>query len=279
MRQPNILQVLKFSRVGGVELGVLEDGQPFVTSSGLATLCGVPVAAIRELTSEAPPAALLRQVRAGDADDVTYLARRALWGNKVLLVHDEHASTALIGYHAFEVGTARARETFVELARENFRSRVERALGVRCDMLPWTNLLERVQLNDDPPGFFSVWTEIAAPVLVPAQRHGLKVDEATLPDISVGTHWSRQWVDQDLARSFGERRRWRHNFPASFPQSAAAVAAWVYPTSALGAFRTWLERVYLLEKFPTYLRGKVRSGRVKRHAAESILAACRRLDR
>ena len=47
----------------------------------------------------------------------------------------------------------------------------------------------------------------------------------------------------------------------------------MYPIEAAGAFRAWLDRVYIPEKFPKYLGGKVRKKTMTAAAAAGLLAA------
>ena len=46
------LHIEKQAEVGGLEMGVLNDGTPFLTGRALATLCGVHHKPIQELTAE-----------------------------------------------------------------------------------------------------------------------------------------------------------------------------------------------------------------------------------
>ncbi len=61
---------------------------------------------------------------------------------------------------------------------------------------------------------------------------------------------------------FGERQKYPHNYPDSHPQSRANPHhSWCYPLAALGAYRVWLQDVYIERgKFAGYLDGKVKKG-------------------
>ncbi len=64
-----------------------------------------------------------------------------------------------------------------------------------------------------------------------------------------------------------------HTYPESFPQSQANPEAWIYPIESLGEFRRWLDTDYLPNKYPTYLKTKVKQGLLPPSTAALILAA------
>lgn len=64
-----------------------------------------------------------------------------------------------------------------------------------------------------------------------------------------------------------------HVYPPDYPQAASDRQAWMYPADALGRFRAWLDEVYLPEKYPEYIKRKVKSGALPASRAELLLAA------
>lgn len=123
-----------------------------------------------------------------------------------------------------------------------------------------------------PSQYFSVFTETAHVVLASIQ-HGLTVDAHTVPDISVGMMWSKHWKDLDLDTLYGARTKYPHVYPPDYPQSAADPDAFIYPIAALGEFRRWLSEIYLPQKYPTYLRSKVKGGAIPASRVELLIAA------
>lgn len=76
------------------------------------------------------------------------------------------------------------------------------------------------------------------------------------------------------AAKYGERRTWEHNYPDNYPQAASnPQEILVYPREALGAFRAWLEDIYIPEKFPKYVETKVKKRQLGRADADRLLAA------
>ena len=77
-------------------------------------------------------------------------------------------------------------------------------------------------------------------------------------DGSIGIVWGNYWRSEKLNEKYGERIKIAHKFPVSYPQRDPMVNA--YPTEALPDFLTWLNDVYLAEKFGKYLLNKVKKG-------------------
>jgi KilA-N domain len=127
---------------------------------------------------------------------------------------------------------------------------------------PW---FERISLNYDsaPPGYFNIFKETNQ-IIFELISAGLEVDENLIPDISIGQHWSKHWLESRFDEVHGERRHGPHWYPDRFPQAKSNPQdLWCYPDSALGEFRRWLRDVYLgAGKFSAYIKGKVSQGKV-----------------
>jgi hypothetical protein len=107
--------------------------------------------------------------------------------------------------------------------------------------------------------------------VITAIRGGLTVDDRSVPDISVGSHWGRYWDKNGLEAKHGERIKHDHNYPEYFPQAASNPQdIWVYPMGALGEFRIWLQEVYAPNHFPVYLQGQVKRGLLPASTAELL---------
>lgn len=113
-----------------------------------------------------------------------------------------------------------------------------------------------------------------ADIIVSLIQSSLPVDEKTVPDISVGQHWSGYWKDKKLADSCGERVKYEHQYPEYFAQAKAGPqAAFAYPDAALPAFREWMRAVYLPEKFPAYLSQQEKRRALPPSVASLVIAA------
>ncbi len=110
--------------------------------------------------------------------------------------------------------------------------------------------------------------------IVLAAQNDLILDSSTVPDISVGKTWSIFWTETGLAAKYGERKKHEHCFPSYYPQARSNPQdIWVYPVEACGAFRRWLNEIYIPEKFPKYLGGQVKKKTMSVATMLGLLAA------
>ncbi|MFT5806300.1 MAG: hypothetical protein ACI9LG_000561 [Moritella dasanensis] len=117
-------------------------------------------------------------------------------------------------------------------------------------------------------------TQEIADLMVSSVRQGLIIDDHVVPDISVGSAWSKHWTAENFEEKYGARSKHKHVYPDYFPQAkAGAVPVNIYPLAALGEFRTWFESTYLPEKFPTYIKGQIKKKTISVTGAELLLEA------
>ncbi len=139
----------------------------------------------------------------------------------------------------------------------------------------WQFYIDRASLvnNSVPQNYFSVFKE-AAPLMVTLIQSGVLVDDKTVPDISIGSHWATYWKKQELALDHGEPTNYLHFYPESYPQSVSnPQSVKAYPLSALSDFRIWLEGIYLPEKFPKYMLSKQKQGHIEAGTANKLIDA------
>lgn len=141
--------------------------------------------------------------------------------------------------------------------------------------LEWRPFHDRLNLAlaPVPDGFFSIFREMAdltAQLIV----QGAVVDDATIPDISVGQAWAKEWAAKGYEQEFGARTSYEHNYPAYFRQ-AKSNPQWpaCYPEDALPTFRRWFRYAYLPEHYPQYLKRKVAKGDMPAAIAQRVLKA------
>lgn len=267
--------------VDGIEMGVLEDGSPYLTGRGLASLCGVAPSAIIQQKNEwaaGNRTSKLAKLLADQGFDEKELCTRIVVNGTKVDAYGDQVCMLLLEYYGFEVSNPSdtARQYFRKLARSTLRLFIYRALGYDPDVLiprGWREIHDRLLLHSEPSGYFSVFKE-AVNIVIAAVKAGLRVDHHTVPDISIGIAWAKYWADNPkLAKKFGQRIKHEHNYPDYFPQSDSNPQDInVYPVDALGEFRRWLESEYLCKKFPTYLGGKVKQGLMPAKSARRLLA-------
>lgn len=275
--------------IDGIQMGVLNDGTPYLTARGLALMCGIDNSVLIRLANNWPEerhkprgrkiAALL--AHQGYTDEQLYLRTRGNGGETH--AYPDAVCMAILEYYAFEADQSShttALRNYRLLARSSFRAFIYNRCGYDpSQQIPgsWKNFHERILLNDQVPvGYFSIFREIAD-IVVHMIQNGCPLDEHTVPDGSVGRIWSTHWQSEGMDLEFGARAKHPHNFPDWFPQSAVnPVEAWIYPVQALGAFRIWLYEHYIPVNFPRYVEGKVKKGIFLPSGAELLLEAVAR---
>lgn len=195
---------------------------------------------------------------------------------------------AVLEYYAFDAGKNvrdQAKDSYRLLAGAGFRGFIYTKVGYdprKSLPIAWQQFHDRVSLVYDnvPHGYFSVFKEIAD-LFVTLISGGAQIGAEFVPDISVGQRWAAHWKSGRLAKKCGKRKKFEHNYPESFPQSASNPQdAYCYPDAAVPEFRRWMREEYLPTLFPEYLRNKQRQGSLPRSLVDvALLAVDDRLDR
>lgn len=281
------LMIAAEKEIDGVGMGVLSDGQPFLTLRGLARMCGVDSASIVRMTAAwqetplKPREKKVRElVRAQGADDsIAFIAVQKAG----IVQHAVPAAVcmAVLEYYAFEAkmdDNDQAAKSFRILARKGFNDFIYSQVGYNPSgsvSVAWKQFHDRVGLSyhSVPDGYFSVFKEIAT-MLVTLIQEGADLGDKFIPDISVGIHWGKFWNSENLEVIYGPRRTYEHNYPAYFPQAASnPQLPHCYPDDALGEFRKWVREQYLPQKLPPYLSKKVKEGQLEGPRAAAAIAA------
>lgn len=256
------------AEIDGIGMGVLKDGTAFLTGRGLSRLVDIENLHIRTIGMEwtadepKPRTEAIKKLLAKRGLHPTQAYIATTDGSRPIHAYSEEVCLAVLEYYAFDAAKPR------EKARDNYRLLAGKALrdliysqvgydptgGKRFDK--WH---ERIALNyqSAPKGFFHVFNE-AHTIIYELIRAGAEIGEKFVVDISIGSHWSRYWTDSGLEAKY-DRGKYPHHYPDSHPQAKSnPQESWCYPLDALGAFRTWLQDIYLEGgKFKTYLDGKV----------------------
>jgi|SRR5690606_4751989 len=275
---------IKEVEIDGIQMGVLNDGTPYLTARGLALMCGIDNSVLIRMANNwqeeksKPRGKKIAALLANQGYSGRGLYLRAVGNGGESHAYPDAVCMAVLEYYAFEAEQAAnktALRNYRILARSSFRSFIYNRCGYDpAHEIPqsWKNFHERILLNDQVPvGYFSVFREIADVVVHMIQK-GCPLDEHTVPDLSVGRMWSTHWQAAELDSRYGPRRKHPHNFPDWFPQAAVnPVEAWIYPVQALGDFRIWLYENYLPHSFPKYVDGKVKKGVFLPSGAELLL--------
>ena len=286
--QGDLFQIEMERDIGGIGMGVLSDGTPYLNQRGLAALCGVQNAHIGTISSqwsEQPQKPRIKAIKSV-LEKAGYVARRAHHEIEhkgiVHYCYPAEVCLAVLEYYAFDAGAncqPQARDNFRILAGSKLREMIYSQLGYdptgryQDRFAKWH---ERIELNHQsaPKGYFSVFNE-AHTIIYEMIQAGADVGEKTVVDISIGQHWSKFWDANGLAKEYGARQKWPHRYPDSHPQANSnPQEAWCYPIAALGAYREWLQDEYIEGgKFAKYIDGKAKKGDLPPSVAQLAIAA------
>ncbi|MBG9989834.1 hypothetical protein [Pseudoalteromonas sp. NZS37] len=279
----NNIQVSLVSHTGndGLDMGVMSDGTPYLGVRGLALLCDAAEIDITNLIKnwDAQKYTAKGQFIKGIIDSqgkssVGLYIPTPINGVIQDVINDVNCM-AILEYYAFEapVSSERAKQNYRSLARLSLRTYIYKRTGYTVDDgVPqyWQTYHDRITLNELPSGYFSVFSEISN-ILITSIRKGMPFDSETMPDISVGQIWAKEWNKKNYDETFGIRIKHLHQFPDDFPQKNPE--AWIYPVESLGEFRKWLDDSYLRTKFPKYLAGKAKKGQLPGLNVQSLVDA------
>lgn len=256
--------------VAGVEMGVLENGMPYLTQRGLAAMSGAARSTIQELTQEWDEAQKAGVFPRGRMTYFREYLESKGYSEPQLFIEIRKDGTphyaypdlvcmAIVEYFAFEA--QRRNETavanFRNLARFGLQSFIYTALGYSPPDR-WKYHHDRISIlhGTAPEGYFIIFNEVSG-MIIDLIGANLLVNDKTIPDISVGRAWSDHWKAKGFDKGIGARIKYQHSYPAYYPQAASnPQPAWAYPNEALAEFRRWFRHEYLTTRFPRYILTK-----------------------
>ena len=258
--------------INGVEMGVLENGMPFLTQRGLSEVAGVNRSVIQAITKEwdenyddevigKDRIAFFKQYLFSNGFQEPALHLQTIQNGVIHYAYPDIVCMAFLEYYAFESKSDSA------TALQNYRKFATYGLGKfiyeSLQYIPgdkWKYHHDRVSLLKDsaPDGYFTIFQESTG-LIVDLIAADLPVNHHTVSDISVGSHWATYWKEGDLEAQFGARIQYEHNYPSYYPQALSNPQnPNAYPDAALPLFRKWFKQVYLLTKFPAYMLTKAK---------------------
>lgn len=243
--------------IGGVEMGVLQNGMPYLTPSGLEEAAGVPSSTLFEISREWEAAmnggVFARQSRIAFFQ---HYLRENGYTHPHLYIEITRKGTpyyacpdlvcmAFLEYFAFETlkNNATAVENYRNFARLGFHEFVYSALGYTPPD-KWKYLHDRISFQNESllEGYFIVFSEVTG-MIVDLINADLFVSEKAIPAIDVEKNWADHWAKSYFDDVYGARITAVRN-----PQ-----LPWAYPDEALAEFRRWFRHEYLTTRFPRYM--------------------------
>jgi len=275
MKQSKLeLVPVKMQEVDNISMGVLPNGETFLSLQGLAKFCGVAPSAIIQLSQDWQKGEAQTKSRGKqlaqlisewtDSDEIPvslYVEIENTYAiSSVTHAVPESIVMAITDYYAHYAQTTKpeAITNYRKAAKLGLRKYIYDRLDYNEDDLiseSWKLLQERILNNESPKGYFTMFDE-ATTIIASLIRNNIAVDDSIMPDGSLGIHWAKYWKAQRLEASFGSRIKIHHKFPESYRQLDPEINA--YPNEALSTFRTWFQDTYLPQKYPNYVKGKIK---------------------
>lgn len=256
--------------VNGIEMGVLENGIPFLTQRGLSLVTGAHRSLIQDISQEWEDHfddEILTKDRISFVKQ--YLSQRGYTDRKLYIetirdgsphyAYPDIVCMAILEFYAFESRTTN--QVAIDSYRNFAAYGLQKFIYDSLNYAPgdkWQFHHERVSIlnNAAPLGHFIVFNEITG-LIVDLITADLTVNQKTIPDISVGQMWAKHWKEFNLGSIYGERVPCQHNYPARYPQAKSnPQEASAYPNDALAEFRRWFRYDYLVTRFPEYILKK-----------------------
>lgn len=275
------LLVEKSANIDGIEMGVLSNGDAYLSEYGLAAMCGVARQTLREISDEFnnnKKSQRLDIIRKHLDKQYDSLFVSAKFNDVIVNAYKEDACMSILEYYAMYDHRPEAIKSYTTLARAKFREFIYEAVGYNPEqikMASWKHYHDRTDLTKMkmPMGYFAVFHEIGF-MIVPMISSGIIINDKMLPDISVGRYWSEHWNENELFRKYGDRVKYDHEYPPYYPQSKSnPQAAYAYPNGALGEFRDWFHANYLVHLYPRYLSNQCSRGMITHNNAVAAVKA------
>lgn len=259
--------------IDGIEMGVLENGIPYLTQNGLARLCGIDPSSINQIAMQWANgsnserlkmiADKLKDVALDFRDKTLYFKGISKNSNIVVNAYPDVVCLAILEYYAFDAPEANrkehARDSYRLLARVSFKDFVYKAIGYNpeCYKLTdaWKQYTGRVRLLLDsvPDGYWCVFREISS-LIMELICNDVPIGPNIVPDISIGKTWINHWNKINGEETYGPSCTFKHNYPEGFEQAKSnPQIVHAYPDNALPEFRKWFKTIYLTTKYPAYI--------------------------
>ncbi|MCW2103713.1 UNVERIFIED_ORG: hypothetical protein M2402_000859 [Rahnella aquatilis] len=270
---PLDLDIQQEGIINGVEMGVLDNGIPYLTQRGLATVCGVQRLRIKEITDEWAESYESGIFKKGKMTFIgSYLLKEGFIEPRLFIpvmkngtenhAYPDVVCMAIIEYYAFESKQAEsetALRSYRELAKKGLKEYIYEALKYKPED-PWKHYHDRVsilkEMGSVPDGYYIIFNEISG-MMVDLIQAGLTVNSHTVPDGSVGLCWANFWKKNKLSINFGDIDECEHYYPEEFAQAKSNPQIInAYPNTSLPEFRRWFKHEYLPTKFPPYILKK-----------------------
>lgn len=211
-------EIVRLAEPDGIEMGVMDDGTPFLTGAGLALMCDVTPTTVSELgelisfgVTKGRSAKIANILSENPAFNGDKFFEKIPHDGRIVNAYPEAVCMAVLEYYAFEAGercTDKARQISRLLMRKTFRDFVYSLVGYNRPRLTFSDyMLSRinhhhsVSRNPLPDGYFCLFDKMIELLQKFDLRIGYTLGEQWYdsskgamrflePDISLGHHFS-----------------------------------------------------------------------------------------
>lgn len=211
---------VKLQEVDEIGMGVLPNGETFLSLQGLARFCGLAPSSIIQLAQDWSAGEAQSRLR---GQQLTELIKEWSETNEVpdsLYVEIKNKSSitgvihavpeqivmAITDYYAHYAQATKqeAVRNYRRAAKLGLRKYIYDRLNYSEQSLiseSWKLFQERVLNNETPKGYFTMFDE-ATTIIASLIRNNIPVDDSIMPDGSLGIHWAKHWREHNLRSPF-----------------------------------------------------------------------------
>ncbi|MGI2206898.1 hypothetical protein ACROAD_01305 [Shewanella baltica] len=242
----------------GFEMGVMSDGTPYLTASGLAYITGKARSNIITLVSDWSTGrhtprglAISNLITKHGGKPTEYLHKPINVRGVVNHAIPANICMAVLEYYAFESSPLSeiAQQNFRNLASQSLKEFIYQRTGYKATGALPLHLARYIKNRAKIPyTHFSMLNEITLNLIAPLEEAGYTLPDSIIPDISEGKMFCA-WL-----------RKHRNVEPKAFPRyqheyiDGRVVDACLYPVEYMDDFRKHFHEVWLREKAPEYFK-------------------------
>ncbi|BBL88215.1 hypothetical protein ACPV3U_14700 [Vibrio rotiferianus] len=240
----------------GFEMGVMSDGTPYLTASGLAYVCGTVRSNIITLVNDwqnqrhhprGQSISKIIQRSGGDPSRDLHTAIKVRGVTHHAIPADY--CMAILEYYAFESRSDAevAQNNYRNLATQSLKEFIYKRTGYKATGALPAHLDRYIKNRAKIPyTHFSMLNEITLNLIAPLEEAGYTLPEKLVPDISEGKLFCK-WLRDNRGIEPKEFPMYDHEYP-----DGRVVQAKLYPSEYLEDFRKHFHEVWLAEKAGKY---------------------------
>ena len=244
------------SEENGFEMGVMSDGTPYLTASGLAFVCGTARSNVITLVSDwqnlrhNPRGLAISQIiLRGGGDPTKSLHTEIMVKGRTHNAIPANYCMAILEYFAFESKSDSkvASDNYRNLATQSLKEFIYNRIGYKATGALPAHLARYTQNRAKIPyTHFSMLNEITLSLIAPLEEAGYTLPENLVPDISEGRMFCA-WLRKNRGVEPKDFPRYDHEYP-----DGRIVRAYLYPIEFMDDFRKHFHEEWLAKKAPDY---------------------------